>query len=161
MINFYGVGIWIDLLTLICAFFGFIVLIWQNRRRGKIEKCQFMLNLEQPFRDGEKFREVHRKTVEKEKISDTADIHIYLSFFENFYPLIQNKLLKYSEIDKQFGYRFFIATHNEDMQSEITKHKEYFSNLLDLYYEWFHYREKRGLEIPDKNKKLDKSQLEK
>jgi len=151
-----NIGTWINIATLLVAFFGFLALIFQNRRSKNIEECRFLLDLERSFSDNEKIKNIyHRLSVNDFSESESTDAYIYMSFFENLYPLIERKLIKYSEIDKMFGYRFFTAMHNEFMQSKIYESKAYFENLLALYNGWFEYRKNNNLEIPNKDNKLE------
>jgi hypothetical protein len=107
MTELQSISAWISFATLLVALFGFMALLRQNKRSKNIEEGRFLLDLERSFSDNEKIQNIyHRLSIDDLSENESTDAYIYLSFFENFYSLIERKLIKYSEIDKLFGYRF-------------------------------------------------------
>ena len=74
-------------------------------------------------------------------------VHIsnYLTFFESIYLLIEQKTIDISKLDNLFGYRFFLAVHNEMVQKKkLVGQPGNFKNIYKLEKLWMEYRLKNG-----------------
>jgi hypothetical protein len=97
-----------------------------------------------PGRRPPAYREEPLTAEEIQKICD------YLSFFEEVYLLIEEKMIDLETIDKLFAYRFFGVVGDSQVQEQILRKDglgSYFASIFALYEIWERYRRAHGLAI--------------
>lgn len=82
----------------------------------------------------------------------------YLVYLESLAPLIINRIVRLNVIDDLFGYRYFIAVNNREVQDMelITKEDApFYCGCYKLYPIWKEYRLNKCLPIPMEETGLD------
>lgn len=143
--------------------------VWiQLKKEASIKEAEFLMNFNFTFITTEKLVSMEQKLERCMKQGEKLDLEgenrqqliDYLVYLESIAPLVLNKMIRLEVIDDLFGYRFFIAVNNEQVQEEeLCKDAEYYRGCFKLYKVWSAYREKNGLEIPLKDSALAKSDV--
>lgn len=155
----FKLDIFLELFSKVVGAFSLLGLLYQFSRERNISEAEFVLNINDSFISNESLMEVYRK-LEKSKAEGQREnpfeeheitlIANYLSFFEPFFGLLQQKVVKFSAID-QLAYRFFLATNNRFVQQKSLCRPGYETAWIDLYklhHLWkAHRTQKNDLEI--------------
>ncbi len=145
------------MVTTAVAIFGGLAIYLQIHKESKIAEGEFIHNLDQSFKQGDTWEVATRLfSVEDELVEgrcatkegfceqDRAKIMAYLTFFETLYLLVEERVIKMSEVDQLFRRRFFKATMNKDIQNlELVKHYYGYTNIYLLDLMWRQYLSKK------------------
>lgn len=147
--NFIGISI--SGLSLIVSFVSAFFVVIQLKDTKKIQEAEFILNLNQAFVDNEQYASVYTKLENRtgtEENPTYIEISNYLTFFETVYLLLKEEVITINVLDDLFGYRFFLAVHNEQVQNmKLVTSPKNFRNIYWLEKAWMSYREEQGLNI--------------
>ena len=155
----FKLDIFLEILSKIVGAASLLGLLYQFSRDKNINEAEFVLNINDSFISNENMMKIYKKLEESKNdgqetnpFSDDEIIEIanYLSFFEPFYGLLKQKVVKFSAID-QLAYRFFLATNNRFVQQVSLCRDGYetaWKDLYKLHHLWRkHRQEKNDLEI--------------
>ncbi len=147
--NFISISI--SGLSLIVSFVSAFFVVIQLKDTKKIQEAEFILNLNQSFVDNEQYASVYTKLENRtgtEAPPTYIEISNYLTFFETVYLLLKEEVITINVLDDLFGYRFFLAVHNEQVQNmKLVTSPKNFRNIYWLEKAWMSYREEQGLNI--------------
>lgn len=142
--------------------------VWiQLKRDANIKEAEFLMNFNFTFITTDKLVAMEQKlercrtkgetlTLEGEERQQLID---YLVYLESFAPLVLNKMVRLDVIDDLFGYRYFIAVNNKQVQElELCPEAQYYRGCFKLYQAWKEYRKRCGLPIPMEETALDRTQ---
>ena len=142
--------------------------VWfQLRKEATIKEAEFLMNFNFTFITTEKFVSIEHQLekayktgkpleLAEEKRQDLID---YLVYLESLAPLVMNKMVRLSVIDDLFGYRYFIAVNNKDVQAlELCTEEDapFYRGCYKLYPVWKKYRKNKRLPIPLEENGLDR-----
>jgi hypothetical protein len=133
----------------------FIAVQLRDSRRST--QAQLVNTLEQEFRS---LYPVYSSLLEGGKWSNTGkgplsdqdlcDLEAYVQFFERMQLLRDLRALELRNLDRLYGQRFFLIMHNRHVQDKLLyRDEEYYVALIELYRDWFDYRTRRGLPLPN------------
>jgi len=155
----FKLDIFLELFSKVVGAFSLLGLLYQFSRERNISEAEFVLNINDSFITNESLMQIYRKLEESKAEGQRTDpfdeseitlIANYLSFFEPFFGLLQQKVVKFSAID-QLAYRFFLATNNRFVQQVSLCRPGYetaWKDLYKLHHLWkTHRTEKNDLEI--------------
>ncbi len=136
----------------------------QLKLTGGFNEAQVILQLHADFTQNNDIRYIYEKLEESRndesvhlKKEDKTKISAYLTFFEAVYYLLNKGILKIGPVNDLFGYRFFLAVHNEDVQKlELIKDAGYYVDIFKLHKELTDYRKGKGEEILNDEHSLNK-----
>ena len=128
-----------------------LLAIWfQFKLDKQLNEADFLIRLNLNFIENSSFSGIYstleKNRVEKQKLNpfneeDIIDMANYLTYFEPFYTLIQQGILKIEKLDPVLSYRFFLATNNKYMQEMLlVKKPGAFRNIYLLHLIWRNYR---------------------
>ncbi len=149
----------------VVAGFGIFGVWIQLKKETDIKEAEFLMNFNFTFITTEKFVRMEkrlehaRKSGEPMTFTDEErqELIDYLVYLESFAPLVLKKMVRLEVIDDLFGYRFFIAVNNKDVQElELCPEAQYYRGCFKLYQEWKAYRLENNLDIPMDETGLDK-----
>jgi len=162
----FKMDIFLELFSKVVGALSLVGLLYQFNREKNINEAEFVLNINDSFITNESLMKIYKKLEESKAEGQKTDpftddeitlIANYLSFFEPFYGLLKQKVVKFSAID-QLAYRFFLATNNKFVQRVSLCRPGYESAWKDLYklhHLWKKHRtEKNNLEIWQKEHDL-------
>lgn len=148
--------LWIATIAALSSAIGLIFLGFQTRFQSRLAKAQFLdklscdveLNIEIEIeleQAGRLYLEID--TLEPE---DRRDIIRFLTFFDRLAHLYELKFVSMAIIDNLFAYRFFILTHNPNVQkfelmADDTKH--FWISIFALHKAWYKYRKNKNKKI--------------
>src|SRR6218665_3654509 len=119
------------------------IAIWfQMKAEKDVAVGEFIMNLNTTFNDNASIERVYRRLVSDKPLNDRHqfDAMTYLTFFETCYLLHARGVVDIALLDDLFGYRFFIAMHNPDIQRiELIPDRYAYRNLITLYDLWRDY----------------------
>lgn len=140
--------------------------VWiQLKKEADIKEAEFLMSFNFTFITTEKFVEMekklehYRKTGESMNFTeeDRQNLIDYLVYLESFAPLILNKMVRLEIVDNLFGYRYFLAVNNPEVQAfELCIEAEYYRGCFAVYRKWKEYRIKKNLPIPLESTELDR-----
>lgn len=147
----FKLDIFLELFSKIAGAVSLLGLLYQFGRERSVNQAEFILNINNNFITNPDLMKIYKK-LEKSKSDDQSvnpfteddiiDMANYLAFFESFYNLIHQKVIRISAVD-QLAYRFFLATNNKFMQ-EMLLCKEgkdiAWKDLYKLHELWKKYR---------------------
>ncbi len=155
----FKLDIFLELFSKVVGAFSLLGLLYQFSREKNISEAEFVLSINDSFITNESLMQVYRKLEASKAEGQETDpfdedeitlIANYLSFFEPFYGLLQQKVVKFSAID-QLAYRFFLATNNRFVQRVSLCRPGYetaWNDLYKLHHLWkAHRTQKNDLEI--------------
>ena len=141
--------------------------VWfQLRKEATIKEAEFLMNYNFAFITTEKFVQIERLLETSYKTGkplelpqeNRQDLIDYLVYLESLAPLIINKMVRLNVIDDLFGYRYFIAVNNKEVQAMELSTKEdapFYRGCYKLYPIWKEHRLKKCLPIPMEETGLD------
>lgn len=139
--------------------------VWiQLRKEASIKEAEFLMNFNFTFITTEKFvrmeHRLERCRINNETLrlteADRQDVVDYLVYLESLAPLVLNKMVRLDVIDDLFGYRFFIAVNNKEIQEfELCPEAQFYRGCYKLYKIWKEYRIRKKLIIPMELNSLD------
>lgn len=147
------VGYTIDLLAVLIAFLGALLVVIQLHGSEKIQTAEFIMNLNQGFVENELYAKVYSQLegfdLRGEKVTLTrSEISNYLTFFETVYLLFLEGAINIDVLNDLFAYRFFLAVHNEYIQeAKLVSSPNNFRNIYYLEKLWMDYRKENGQTI--------------
>lgn len=116
------------------------VAIWfQMKAEKEVAIGEFIMTLNTTFNDNASIERVYRRLAEDKRLRDRDqfDAMVYLTFFETCYLLHARGVVDIGLLDDLFGYRFFLAMHNADVQKiELIPDRYSYRNLITLYDVW-------------------------
>jgi len=148
----------------VVAAMGILGVCIQLKKDADIKEAEFLTDYNFVFLTTEKFvrmekrLELSRKTGQSINFTeeDRQDLIDYLVYLESFAPLVLNKMVRLSIVDDLFGYRYFLAVNNREVQDfELCQEAEYYRGCFKLYSVWKEYRKKHDLIIPLEETSLD------
>lgn len=151
-------GILSSLLTTVATIIGFITVFFEMKRAADIDECNFLLETYKHFTSDSNYG--IKITFEKLDIlfyenkdtivqEDRKHIVEYLQFFEMLAGLIEKDSLSISDIDRLYGYHFFIAVNCKKIQDmELIAYKEFYEGIFIIYPKWKNYRISKNKTIP-------------
>lgn len=156
----------IGVMTALAAFGGALAIWYELHRTKQISRATFVMNLDDLFQRHDEIygalNELEHKrsdqTVESDTVraelissrSELAEVTSYLTFFEAVYRLLRAKLIQIDELDDLYGYRFFLAVHNREIQEkELVPDRDHYRTVFMLYREWVGYRAKAAQSYAD------------
>lgn len=147
-----------SLLTTMATIIGFITVFFEMKRAADIDECNFLLETYKHFTSNSNsgititFEKLDllfyegKNTIIKD---DRKHIVEYLQFFEMLAGLIEKDSLSIKDIDRLYGYHFFIATNCKEIQDiELIPFKDYYEGIFSVYTEWRNFRIKNKKDIP-------------
>jgi len=153
-------------LTTITTIVGFISVFYEMKRSADIDECNFILETYKHFtadssqaidRISKKFDDEFIGKDSKISDKDRGDIIEYLQFFELLASLIEKDSISIVDIDRLYGYSFFVAVNNKKVQElELVPYKDYYEGIYIIYPKWVEYRRKHNKKIPFENNFLIK-----
>ncbi len=155
-------GLIIDMVAIVIAGFGAVMIVVQLHDSKNIQQAEFIVNLNQAFVENSDYASAYTE-LEKSYMDNQEpnlsriEISNYMTFFETVYILLRNKVISMEVLDDLFAYRFFIAVHNETVQKvKIIDSPQNFRNIYYLEKLWVDYRREKGLEIFKEENSLKK-----
>jgi ribosomal protein S18 acetylase RimI-like enzyme len=142
---------------------GLIAIWYQLKKQKDVEVANFLLEFEKSFIEHKPIFQKIELSRERDTLTenDISGIVRYLTFYESLYHFIKKGVLSIDMIDDLFGYRFFLAMHNEFIQNNNLKpYQKYYQNIFDLYEVWYKFRLKHNKQIPWSYNKLDLESLD-
>lgn len=132
-----------------------LLIVWQLAREAAVEEAQFVTEYNRSFVENENMTDIERylecqmSGVEPEAVQSLAkrrqNLVNYLVYLEGFSACILENMLKISDVDDLFAYRFFLALNHPEVQSiSLLPFGTYYRNCYRLYEKWIDYREKCG-----------------
>ena len=144
---------YISTASTLIGIFGLIFSLYLDRN---ITEATFLFDMHKTFRENTYIKRISIK-LEKSFIgedtviteADRTDIVEYLTFFEIVASMEQRGIVSINSFDPLFGYDFFIAVNNKDIQRiELEPFSAYYSSTLKLLKKWKKYRNRHKLPIP-------------
>lgn len=128
-------------------------------RESEIAESQFIMQYNQQFIENADISRVaselesvylgNKKASELDVVGDRQSYVNYLIYLEGLAPLVLNKAVDLAHIDSLFGYRYFIAVNNPELQKvELGPYAGFYCGCYQIYHDWVLYRITHGLEIP-------------
>lgn len=146
------------LFTTITTIIGFISVFFEMKRAADIDECNFILETYKHFTSdstpgitiiSEKLDLLYSEGKDTLVDADRKHMVEYLQFFEMLAGLIEKDGISISDIDRLYGYSFFIATNCKKVQDmELKKAKEYYEGIYNIYPKWIEYRKSKNKPIP-------------
>ena len=149
----------------IVAALGIFGVCIQLKKEADIKEAEFLTEYNFTFLTTEKFVEMEKKLERARKSGqpinfteeDRQNVIDYLVYLESFAPLVLNKMVRLNIVDDLFGYRYFLAINNKEVQKfELCPEAEYYRGCFKLYPVWKKYREEHKLAVPLMENSLDK-----
>lgn len=147
-----------NLLTTLTTIVGFISVFYEMKRSADIDECNFILETFKHFTADansgisiiyEKLDDIYSGKENRITENDRKHMVQYLQFFEMIANLIEKDSISISDIDRLYGYAFFIATNCPDVQKmELIPAKDYYEGIMSIYPIWKKYRESHNKPIP-------------
>lgn len=154
------IGNAMEVCSLVIAIISVGLILAQLLEVKRIQEAEFVIHLNQTFVDNEEYAKMYKeleKSDKEQKIPELSRVEVsnYLTFFETIYLLVNNGSVKMRTLDDLFGYRFFLAIHNETVQKiKLVESPYNFRNIYYLESIWMEYRKKKGLLIYGEEKNL-------
>lgn len=146
------------ILTSFTTLVGVFSVFYEMKRSADIEECNFVLTLFERFTSDEStgISVIYEKldllfstgenTITKD---DRKHMVKYLEFLEMIVSLVEKDVLSIPDIDRLFGYWFFIAVNCKDIQEiELKPYHEYYEGIYSIYQKWYKYRKGQNRPIP-------------
>lgn len=143
-----GNTVFFELLTAFTALFGVASIVFQSNRSKDLDEAKFIFDLNKQYISNKRYQtllDLLSSNVSKTFPEDIEElISSYFDFFEPIYILIKKDILKLELIDDLFCFRFFSVVNHPFVQDMVlTKHKEYYANIVKLHFVWKKYRLKK------------------
>ncbi len=146
----------LNIFSLASTIFGIIGLLYSFQLDRNISEASFLLQLHQTFKGNTEIQNLSQKLEAVflgKPVSITEDdrpgIVEYLSFFEMLGSMESRGVISIASFDALFGYDFFIAVDNADVQKiELEPYCDYYTQTYRLNKKWRRYRKKHKLLIP-------------
>lgn len=151
-----------SIVVAVVEIFGLFAIWYQLKKQKDVEVANFLLQFEQSFLEHKPiFGKIEMSKDENLlKREDVSDIVRYLTFYESLYYFIEKGVLDIEVVDDMFGYRFFLAVHNDFIQeNNLYPFAEYYQNIFSLYEQWYAFRVKNKLRIPMNFNRLNLEEL--
>lgn len=140
-----------ELITIITAVLGFLVIIYQLLQDHKIKKAEFIYNLNDTFNNDPLIAEVYMK-LKKDRDEGTEfdkedgrKMGNYIMFFIILEYLIRESFVTIQMVDTVFANKFFIFCNNHAAYEYQLKYTDINKPVLVLYEKWYNYRIKNSL----------------
>ena len=162
---FWDYGYVSTIAATIIAALGIFGVWFQLKKESDIKEAEFLMNYNFTFLTTEKFVQMEHRlenamnhaTPLNLSENDRQDLTDYLVYLESLAPLVLNKMIRLEVVDDLFGYRYFIAVNNPEVQEEeLCKDGQYYRGCFSLYRVWKDYRKTKDLPIPMMENSLDK-----
>ena len=146
------------ILTSFTTLVGVFSVFYEMKRSADIEECNFVLTLFERFTSNDTngisimydkldlLFSTGENTITK---SDRKHMVKYLEFLEMIVSLVEKDVLSIPDIDRLFGYWFFIAVNCKDVQNiELIPSRDYYEGIYSIYPKWIKYRRSQNRPIP-------------
>lgn len=148
--------LWISTAAALSSAIGLLFLGFQTRFQSRLARAQFLdklscdvdLNIDIEV----ELEPSGRLFAEQDNFDqkDRRDIIRFLTFFDRLAHLYELKFVSIDIIDNMFAYRFFILTHNPNVQKfelldNNTKH--FWVSVFALHKEWYKYRKNKKKKV--------------
>lgn len=137
--------------SLLVSVLSAVFVVIQLRDTKNIQEAEFIVNLNQAFVSNEQYAAVYTKLENRsgqEEALTYIEISNYLTFFETMYILLMENVVEIKVMDDLFGYRFFLAVHNEEVhRMKLVSAPGNFKNIYKLEKIWMDYRKERAIPI--------------
>jgi len=151
----------IGLISLVISVVSACFVVIELQESKGFQEAEFIVNLNQAFVNNDHYAETYSKleNVKKEDVQfSNVEISNYLTFFETTFLLLEKKVITIETMDDLFGYRFFLAVHNTEVQRlKLVKSPYNFRNIYHLEKIWMDYRKKKGLTIYGMDNTIEKA----
>lgn len=147
-----------SILTTCTTIVGFVSVFYEMKRAADIDECNFILDTFKHFTSNstlgitityEKLDLLFCEGKNELKKSDRKHIVEYLQFFEMLAGLIEKDSITIEDIDRLYGYAYFIATNCKTIQDlELNPSKEYYEGVFKIYPDWVKFRRANKKPIP-------------
>ena len=145
-------------LTTMATIIGFVTVFFEMKRAADIDECNFLLETYKHFTADSNsgisitFKKLDALFYENKNTftkDDRKHIVEYLQFFEMLAGLIEKESLSIQDIDRLYGYSFFIATNCKIIQDiELIPYKDFYEGIFSVYNSWVKYRVMNNKMIP-------------
>jgi len=146
------------ILTTLTTIVGFVSVFFEMKRAADIDECNFILETYKHFtsKSTQGITEIYEKLdllfmdgINKIDKKDRKNITQYLQFFEMLAGLIEKDSISIKDIDRLYGYPFFIAANCKCIQEiELLVSKDYYEGIFKIYPIWLKYRISNNKPIP-------------
>lgn len=147
-----------SLLTTMTTIIGFIAVFFEMKRATDIDGSTFLLETYKHFTSDNNhgirviFEKLDMLFYENKNTitqDDRKYIVDYLEFFEMLSSIIEKGNLIIQDIDRLYGYHFFLITNCKIIQDmELVPYKDFYEGIFAIYPEWQKYRVKNNKSIP-------------
>lgn len=147
-----------SVLTTCTTIIGFISVFYEMKRSADIDECNFILETYKHFTSDsttgvsiiyEKLDLLFSKGENTLNNEDRKYVVQYLQFFEMLAGLIEKDSISIADIDKLYGYSFFIAANCKTIQDmELVVAKDYYEGIFKIYPIWLNYRILNNKPVP-------------
>lgn len=154
-----------SLTTTITAIIGAVALFIQFKKDKQVNQAEFILEFGKEFYDTYNLARLQSKIEHAEEdksiqldSSDTDDIIHYLTWCEELANLVEQNVIKISQFENIFSYRFFLITNNKFVQeTELVPYHFDWNGVYRLHYQWCKYKRKHGIRIQHEDQSLEKT----
>ncbi len=144
-----------SVVTTVTAVIGAIALYIQFKKDKEINQASFIIEFHKTFNDNEDIKEVYlilnrKDNGDKVSLKDKYEKVIeYLTWIRTLCSFIEQGTLNFDTIDEIFGFKFFAALNDKEIQDmEIVKYYQYYKLIYKTYNKWEEYRKKHNKTIP-------------
>ena len=151
----------VSLITIITAIVGAFGIWLELNKEQEINQASFILQIHGDFYalggKGTMYAADLEKMLDedfsgKKKLEFTEEnnemVIQYLVWVKTLSSLINRKMIKISAVDDLFGYKFFVAINNTEIQKmELIPYKTAYKGIYKAHKTWAKYRKKHNLEI--------------
>lgn len=151
-------GILASMLTTLATIIGFVTVFFEMKRSADIDECNFILETYKHFTSDatqsisiifEKLDLLFYEGKNTLSKDDRKYVVEYLQFFEMLAGLIEKDSISIKDIDRLYGYHFFIAVNCKQIQDmELIPYKDFYEGIFKIYPEWSKYRITNNKKIP-------------
>lgn len=151
----------VSLITIITAIVGAFGIWLELNKEQEINQASFILQIHGDFYalggKGTMYAADLEKMLDEDfsgkkkltlKESDGEMVIQYLVWVKTLSSLINRRMIKISAVDDLFGYKFFVAINNPEIQKmELIPYQTAYKGIYKAHKMWSKYRQKHGLEI--------------
>lgn len=147
-----------SILTTFATIIGFITVFFEMKRAADIDECNFVLETYKHFTSDNTpgitivFEKLDKLFCDGENNitkDDRKYVVEYLQFFEMLAGLIEKDSIAIPDIDRLYGYQFFIAVNCKEIQEmELIPYKDFYEGIFNIYSKWVKYRTTNNKSIP-------------
>lgn len=145
-----------SVVTATTAVIGLVALFYQFKRDKNLHEANFLVEYSNQFYSiyncADLMNELEMCRVDPSYKLDVdryyKDIVGYLEWLETLASLVNAGILQISKIDNVLSYKYFLIVNNKQVQEgELTRNREFYRSIYDLYPAWVKYKRKKNLPI--------------